>query len=170
MQHNKFFVTALIGLLICALSGCRNSDSRYSKVEGSITYNGAMVEGATVSFVAVDATGESASGTTDANGRYTLTSIQAKDGGRGALPGDYLVTVSKREMPPPDADQAAYDKGEITYDELQSRLAAKSGGSPSRGPAAKDLLPEKYRSATTSGFKAKVVKGKNEPINFELTD
>jgi len=171
MKHNNFFATALVGLLILVLTGCGNPDNRYSRIEGTITYNGAAVEGATVSFQAVDPAGESASGLTDANGRFTLTSVQAKDGGRGALPGDYLVTVSKREMPPPDPDQAAFDAGEITYDELQSRLAAKGAGSTVRdGPPSRDLLPAKYRSAATSGLKATVVSGRNAPVDFDLTD
>ena len=167
MMQYKFFATAL---LILVLTGCSNPDSRYSMVEGTIIYNGAPVEGATVNFQTVSPDGESASGRTDVNGKFTLTSVSAVDGGRGALPGDYQVIVTKREVAPPDPDQAAHDRGEIDYDELQSRMSRRNPYGSGGASPPKHLLPEKYATTATSGLSATVKAGKNDPFNFELVD
>jgi len=169
MQYNFFFAPFLSVLLVLVLMGCSNRDSRYSKVEGTVTYNGQPVEGGTVTFQTISPEGESASGLTDAEGKFTLTSVNAINGGRGALPGDYNVIVTKSEPPPPDPDQAAFNRGEIDYNELQSRLMRKGPGA--RGPSAKSLLPLKYsESGGSSGLTATVKRGKNEPFVFELVD
>jgi hypothetical protein len=169
MQHNPFFASFLSVLLILVLTGCGNRDSRYSRVEGTVTYNGQPVEGGTVNFQPILPEGESASGITDAGGKFTLTSVNAINGGRGALPGDYNVVLSKVEPPPPDPDQAAFDRGEIDYNELQNRLNRKGPGA--RGPSGKSLLPLKYSNpGGASGLTATVKRGKNEPFVFELVD
>jgi len=167
MQHKTFFAMSLIVVLF--LTGCKNPDSKYVKVEGTITYNGEAVEGATVVFMAVDPGNESGTGTTDAGGKYTLTSAGATSGGTGVQPGEYTVTVKKTlETRTPDPDEVLHEKGEITYDELQARMSRKglSGGTKVER---KELLPAKY-GQPSSGLKASVVKGKNPPFDFPLTD
>ena len=166
MQQKNFFAIFLTALFVLSLMGC-NPDSQYAKVEGTITYNGEPLEGATVSFQSTVAGGESASGVTDARGKYSVTSVYAVQGGAGVIPGDYTVTVSKRTRPV-DPDEEAYKKGEITYDELQKRNAAKPllvGAGRSE-----QLIPRKYTVASESGLKASVQKGKNPPFDFALTD
>jgi hypothetical protein len=169
MQHNSFFAPFLSVLLVLVLTGCSDRDHKYSKVEGTVTYNGLPVEGATVNFQPISPEGESASGITDVGGKFTLTSVNALNGGRGALPGDYNVVVSKRDPPPPDPDQAAFDRGEIDYNELQSRLNRKGPGMAR--PSSKSLLPLKYsKSGGDSVLTATVKQRKNEPFVFELVD
>jgi len=169
MQHNSFFAMALSALLVLGLVGCSDPDSRYSRVEGTVTYNGQLVDGATIRFQSVDPEGESASGTTDAGGKFTLTSTGAKDGGRGALPGEYTVLVIKYEQAPPDPDQEAHDRGEIDYNELQARQSRRPPGASS-GAVSKSLVPAKYGTPRTSDLTATVKPGKNEPFSFELVD
>ena len=152
MQHNQFFTIAFIGLFILVSIGCGNTDNRYAKVEGTISYKGGLVDGATVTFLPVAEGGEPASGKTDVNGRFSLTSAQAIEGGRGVLPGEYLVTVSKREPPPPIPEGAV------------------SSSSAPPAPRAKELLPAKYLQPGTSDLRATVNPGKNDPFNFELAD
>jgi hypothetical protein len=168
MHHKNFFVILLLGLFVTVLAGCGSPDSKYTKVEGTITYNGQPIEGATVTFAAADSTGESAAGITDADGKYTVTSSQALRGGAGVLPGEYVVLVSKRSAPPPDPNQAAFDRGDITYDELQKRKAMK--GPYASGARPKDELPAKYAQQNQTDLKAAVAKGKTSVHNFELTD
>ena len=165
MKQNHFFV-ALTGLVLLVFSGCSNPDSKYAMVEGTVTYNGVPLAEATVSFQATAMDGESASGTTDASGRFRLTSIGAVGSGRGALPGDYRVTVEKRELPPPDPDQVAYEQGDIDYSELQRRQSARSYASSA---APKSVIPEKYAAGSSYGLVATVTAGRNSP-KFELTD
>jgi len=169
MQYNNFFAAILAALFVTVLTGCSNPDSKYSYVQGTITYNGEAVAEASVSFQPVSPEGESASGVTDANGKFTLTSVGAVDGGRGAMPGEYRVVVTKWEPTPPDPDEEAHRRGEITYDQLQERLAVKASRGSS-GVVTKSLIPEKYRTASGSGLTATVVKGKNPPFEFNLTD
>ena len=167
MQHTKFFASALTALLVLVLAGCGNQDSRFSRVEGTVSYNGQPLEGAVVSFQPVSQDGVPASGMTDANGRFTLTSVGA-GGSTGVLPGEYVVTVTKRGALPPDPDQEAYDRGDITYDELQTRLSARD--SQARGVTPRSLIPERYSTGRTSDLAATVVSGRNSPFVFDLVD
>ncbi len=59
-------------------------------VKGTLTLDGQPVEGATVAFVPARQTDLAAAGTTDAQGRFTLTTLRAGD---GAVPGRYKVLV-----------------------------------------------------------------------------
>jgi len=171
MQHNSksIFTAVFISLFVFGLTGCSNPDSKYVKVEGAITYNGQTVEGATVINASGEPGGESASGTTDASGKYTLTSSGATNTFTGVLPGEYTVSVSKTlSTVTPDPDEEAEKKGDITYDELQKRLSAK-GGSTAKAEH-KDLLPKQYAQSSKTPLKATIEKGKVSTQNFELAD
>jgi hypothetical protein len=81
---------SVLGLFLGALvtgAGCSSS----GKVEGTVKYKGQPVEGAMVVVVKDDGS-PVAQGTTDASGKFKLTTPQGKD----AVPsGTYYVTVSK---------------------------------------------------------------------------
>ena len=172
MQHTRLFAAALTALFVLVLTGCSDPDKKYVKVEGTITYKGEPVAKATVKFQTTTPDGESASGMTDENGKYLLTSTQASGGQRGVLPGDYGVLVQKRESAPPDPDQEAFDREEIDYNELQARQARKAAEASKNPPPPppKSLIPEKYATPNTSVLKATVKPGKNDPFDFELVD
>jgi hypothetical protein len=82
---------ALLGLLLCPVllssAGCGNRS--VSKVEGVVTLDGAPLSGATVSFMPVGE-GRPASGLTDRDGNFRLSTFRTDD---GALAGDYRVIV-----------------------------------------------------------------------------
>jgi hypothetical protein len=86
---------ALCGLFLTALTlttfGCAKAN--LIKVEGVVTLDGKILPGATVSFMPVGA-GRPASGRTDRDGSFRLTTFQTDD---GALPGDYIVVVHIEE-------------------------------------------------------------------------
>ena len=166
MKHNQFFALTLLSLFCLGLVGCSDADARFARVEGTVTYNGNPVVGASVRFQSVDSDGESAVGTTDANGRFTLTSITAADGGRGALPGQYRVVITLLEPAPPCRHEAAYQAGEIDYSTFQQRLEASRGEVT---PPRRSLIPERYSRGSTSTLEATVVQGRNAPFNFDLT-
>jgi len=169
MQHNFRFTLVLVGLSVIVFSGCTNPDSKFVKVEGTITFNGEAVEGATVTFDPADSNGESATGTTDASGKYKLTSAGAKNTGSGALPGSYTVRVMKTQTTYIlDQDEEAYQRGDIDYDELQKRNAAKNRQDSGAKAERKELLPEVYSRASRTPLKATVEKGKTGPIDFDL--
>jgi len=170
VQHKLFFTIALVGLLMFAPIGCSNPDAKYTKVEGTITYKGQPVDGATVTFRPVDSTGEVAGGKTDASGKFTLSSSAATKEGTGALPGEYVVLVMKREAqfdPNAEArqrDEDAYARGEITNEQLDARNRTR----PALGPIS--VLPEKYNDPRAAVLKATVKQGKNDPFAFDLVD
>lgn len=130
------------GLLLGA--GCGGNDDgrpRRYPLTGVVTLGGEPVEGATVMFVAVDGKG-GAAGRTDAQGRYAATTFNPGD---GAVPGEYLVTVSKYEMPSEFPDEAEDSPGQD-----QEHL-----------PPPTNLVPAKYADVQTSGLTVSVVEGKN---------
>jgi hypothetical protein len=80
---------AVLGVL-----GCGGDGLKRVPVEGTVTAKGAPVGGATVSFLPADGTqGEGGIGTTDADGRFTLTG--SRRGDSGVVPGKYKVRVSR---------------------------------------------------------------------------
>lgn len=91
----------LPGMLACLLCGCGSDEPDYSAevvpVSGTIsTASGEPVAGAQVFFVPTGNTGRAAEGVTDEAGKYTLTT---QNGGPGAVPGEYNVSVSKFVTP-----------------------------------------------------------------------
>jgi len=86
----------VIGLM--ATSGCTSKPSGYpdtAQVEGTITLDGAPLEGAKVTFS--PAKGRASKGTTDAAGKYVLRYTGTID---GAMLGTHSVSVIK-EVPDP---------------------------------------------------------------------
>ena len=168
MQHNRFFTAAFISFFLLLSAGCSNSDARYVKVEGTITYKGQAIEGATVSFLPDASDGEPAAGLTDAEGKYTLTSSNAIGGGTGVLPGTYTVRVVKTQSTVTQDPDEAEQRGEIDYSELQRRLSAK-GGSATKVKH-EEMLPKKYSQPSTTPLKnVSVAKGAGT-LDFDLTD
>ena len=89
-----------LGLLLPALlltaAGC-GGQGRPVKVEGVVTLDGHPLPGATVTFAPdPPESGRAASGRTDADGSFRLTTFQSDD---GALPGEYKVIVVAGEVP-----------------------------------------------------------------------
>ena len=147
MQHKVYFATAiLLGFSILISVGCGNPDSRYIKVEGTVTYNGTVLEKAIVTFRPVESNGEAGTGATDAGGKYTLTSPNADGGGTGVLPGEYVVLIQKEEV------TNVFGTDPDGADETVIR---------------KHLLPEKYRK--DSPLKVTVSKSSRKH-DFDLTD
>jgi hypothetical protein len=72
-------------------------------VEGIVTLDGKPLPWATVTFVSAEEGRRPASGVTDADGAFELTTF---DTGDGALPGSYRVTINKAvDQPLPEEAQ-----------------------------------------------------------------
>src|SRR5437867_12591753 len=78
------FLAAVVGLVGCG------SPTKAVKVQGTVTLDGKPFPGATVTFTPVEATGKPASGRSESDGGFQLTTFKPDD---GALPGDYKVVV-----------------------------------------------------------------------------
>jgi len=152
----------LIGCLI--LGGCTGGAEGEAErpptipVSGTVTYKGQPVEGATVVFVPNLPQGKAASGKTDSNGAFAMTTFESED---GAVAGDYKVTVTKIK---PGTGGAVAD---VESDEYVD--PAMAGEKKPSGP--EHLLPEKYSKADSSGLTATVPSsGEVKDLKFDLVD
>ena len=86
------------GLMLLALAavGCGGKYSPVA-VEGTVTLDGQPLDGAMVSFLPQEGAGRAATGMTDADGTFQLTTFQEGD---GALPGTYRVIVTRTDAIP----------------------------------------------------------------------
>jgi len=136
------FSFGLVLIALAAVCGCAG-DGKISTniVEGTVTFNGQPLVGATVNFHPTDG-GHAAFGNTDAQGRYRLQTLLGRvDAGTTA--GEYTVTVSHFDNVP-TGRQVRGDDGEI-YDETISRPG----------------IPEVYMDRNRTPFTRTVVSGRN---------
>jgi hypothetical protein len=129
-------------LLIVGAFGCGGSASRPYPVSGQVTYRKKPLAEAVVTFhpKTSQPPGHPLSATTDAQGRFKLTTKTPND---GASPGDYTVTVVLREKRR-DGDEEVRN--------------------------GRNLLPSKYSEPGTSGLTATVKPQDNVLEPFALTD
>jgi hypothetical protein len=166
--HMRRFLQSSIPLLAAVLlsvTGCGDGTVKLGTVPvtGTVTQGGKPVEGAMVTF-SPDGRGHAAAGTTDASGKFSLTTQISGD---GAVPGTYKVMVSKFEqtaqpMTAEDDIDAAYAAAEAAGQDI----SASGAGRPAAGP--KNLVPDKYASPTTSGLTATVAETGENNFSFEL--
>ncbi len=107
---------------------------------GTVTLDGAPVEGAAVTFVP-NGKGTPAVATTDASGRYALKSFGTEE---GAVPGQYMITVTKGQYTEAAAAGGGGEEPPPGYD-------------PNSGTSeGTNTLPKKYESPQSSGLTAAV--------------
>jgi hypothetical protein len=140
-----------LGVLLLAVFavGCGGLKS----VEGTVTFEGKAVDGATVTFSSD--TGTPASGQTDSSGKFYLMSGNK----RGAAPGTYKVVISKTAAITVSTPTAK--PGTPEYTAMMKEAMSKMGKG---GP--KNELPAKYASSASTPLTATVPGG---PYTFELT-
>ena len=135
------------------LSGCGSAETDRPTtypVTGIVRYNGQPLAGAYVTFESTGAEAQTAYGTTNEQGEFTLTTSESGD---GAVPGPHRVIVQK----------------------LEAAAAGTSGDVPPGGPTApppkpKSLIPERYASVDSSGLTATVSADGDNEVVLELTD
>jgi len=131
----------MVAFVAVPMVGC-GGDGRPKRIEtsGIVTYRGAPVEGAQVMFTSPNA--RSATATTDAEGRFELTTFDTSD---GAVEGKHRVTITKTERVP--------------------------GADPNNPYAdTRHLLPTKYSNPAKTPLSATIVDGGETDLTFALTD
>lgn len=153
------FILALGALGLLCVSGCGEESDQVPvyKVSGTVTYNGEPIEGAQVVFIPVEQ-GPAATGTTDSDGKYQLTTYAAED---GAPAGEYKVKITKMSKPPLESGPSGPAGGEEGY---------APPGQEAMSWTPENLLPEKYAIPDQSGLTATVEANDNNTFAFELTD
>ncbi len=134
-------------LIVTQLMGCGDGQPATAPVTGVVNYQGTPVDGASVTFT--PANGRPATGQTNANGEFTLTTFKPND---GAIVDDHVVTIAKVESAPPST-------GEI------GREPPKTTTAPP-----KSLIPKKYADPNTSNLKETVSSPGPNEFTFDLSD
>jgi len=134
--------------VVCGLAlGC-GGNAKTAAVSGYVKYKGKAMAKANVSFTPVEGAGRAASGLTDSNGYYSLSSYGIND---GAEPGKYRVAIIARG---PDRPPKAGETG---------------SGMPGEMMPGDPVIPMKYFAPDSSGLTYEVKRGSN-PANFDLKD
>ncbi|MBT5017515.1 MAG: carboxypeptidase regulatory-like domain-containing protein [Planctomicrobium sp.] len=152
MNNVKSLILGLVatGGMLMGCSGDKSPDRpATTPTTGVVTYNGDPIEGATVTFKP-GAEGKAAFGKTDAEGKFAITTFE---GGDGAIPGSYTISVTKME----EIESNAVSMDDPNYDPTIEE------------PEPKNLLPEKYADATKSGLTA-TVGAEAGDVKLELAD
>ena len=142
------FLFLLVAVVSWVAAGCWGSDRpRVVAVSGTVLLGGEPVEEAGVTFTPTG--GRPATGRTDAQGRFSLTTF---DPGDGAIVGQHVVTIVKAETV------------EVTFDS-QAREPIETV----KRPPGK-LVPQRYGDPRQSRLSATVTADGNNDFRFELTE
>ena len=148
-----FSVSLWAAIMVSSLGCGRRPDGRPARVafQTRISIDGAPVDGAVVVLSPHGDGGGAASGITDPRGVVTFSTFESHD---GVIPGVYAVSIMKTLVP----DAPAISPDDPAYD------PAKAG----RAPKPKDLLPARYKDATTSGLSLSVDAATKTPLEIGL--
>ncbi len=149
-------VLALVGM---TLVGCGGSGLPTVPVTGQVLVDGQPMEGVSVVFNPVDAGGRAASGVTDAEGKFTLTT---EVNGDGALPGSYKVAVSKYLVADDDLPENVDPDDEASMDAIYGSLDT------SKDQENTPLIDPMYSNPDGSGLVADVKKDGENHFVFEV--
>lgn len=153
----------LFSICVFVISGCSDAPDRpaTAPVSGTVMYNGAAVEGASVAFWTPDAS-RAATGVTDAEGKFTLSMFEAND---GAVPGEHTITVTKVEAGAAGGDTSMEDA--LNDPAAMADMAAMGQGADA-GP--KSLVPAKYGDKASSPLKETVAPNTENSFVLQLVD
>jgi hypothetical protein len=153
MTERRYAPKRLLLVLLVGLSGC-GGQGKPVKVEGVVTLDGKAFPGATVTFLPAAGSGKSASGLSEEDGSFRLTTFKPDD---GALPGEYKIIVSFIE-----ADKAI-EKGDPMEMDDKSKMEFFSRMSPqgrakeeARQKKARKPIPEVYGDVNKTPLKCTV--------------
>jgi hypothetical protein len=157
--------------LTAMLCGCGEGTPKTFPVSGVVTLDDKPVPGATVTFIAETGNKNSAATTSDAQGKYTMSTFKQGD---GAVPGSYKIIVAKYQKgaeenpygdnhPPeveqtPEAISAAYGKG----------YSGPPKGNQAKAPKEWNDIPSKYGDMAKSGL-AFTVEAKPNTYDIKLS-
>ncbi len=150
-------VNCLLASLICGCGSGGGTRPPMGKVKGVVKYKGQPVSGAVVNLF-MEGAPRSASGTTDDNGNYKLTTFDTND---GAIVGTHKVTVVK-----PFAMPLGKEPTQLTADDLLK--ITKEGKLEEMKKPGGDL-PAKYADVKTSKLQLTIEAGENQK-DIELED
>jgi hypothetical protein len=146
--YTRLILIAGFGLFCLFGAGCGKSLHR---VEGTVTLDGAPVDGAMVTFNPTFEGGQSASGRTDSSGKFKLINPTSD---KGIMKGQYKVTITKGD---PVEDKLPTDAGDATksMEEYWKTHKGTAAGGPKKAPASivpKSILNVRYSKVDSTPF------------------
>ncbi|MCA9126674.1 MAG: carboxypeptidase regulatory-like domain-containing protein [Planctomycetales bacterium] len=154
----SYLSTSLLMGLLLLVSGCGPGGIGTVPVTGTVLVDGEPMEGVMVVFNPGDG-GRAASGRTDAQGVYTLTT---EVNGDGALPGSYQISVSKHEAEEDDLPKEVDPNDEASLDAIYSKVDAR------KTAKSKNLIEDMYSNYRGSGLTAEVKSGGENKFDFNV--
>ncbi len=163
----------LMILLVAAGCGGGGGNASLAPVTGQVIYKEQPVEGAQVTFVCATAA-RPATGVTDKEGRFQLTTFEFKD---GATIGPNVITVTKADpkaeaavvASPQEDDETRKDPTKLAMMPGKNRDIMKAkADKESKNP--KGLLPAKYGNPKSTTLKEEVTKAGPNKFVLQLTD
>lgn len=142
-------------LVIALLAGCGQGTALHRAI-GTVRYKGQPVEGAIVTFRCEEQS-KIATGTTDMEGRFELTTYSA---GKGAVAGKHKVTVTKFSAP----------AGVSTVSTMEEMVEAAHKPKSSSSDTPANQLPKRYEKPETSLLEFEVSSSGTNEFTIELTD
>jgi len=154
-------VFGVVCALLGAVGGCDMSVKPVA-TKGKVTFKGEALAGASVSFMPASEKGQIAAASTNNSGEFELTTT----GKPGAIPGDYLVAISKTESIAPASTPGA------KLEDMAKAYASKAKERTDvRAKQPKSLIPIKYADPKQSGLKATVTTDPAKNVfEFNLTE
>jgi hypothetical protein len=152
MRKTGIYCFCLFFTVTTMTVGCNEKISlKTDAVSGVITMDGSPLAGAIVTFSPTENTGHVASGVTDAGGKYVLQTLLG-DPDAGTTPGNYIVSVSKKENVPTGKQEMSASEGKMV--EIME---------------SKERVPAKFTGKKTSPLKAAVVSGEANSFDFDVS-
>lgn len=157
---SRYLSALCLFVALILVSGCGEGGGAATvKVKGVVMAGGKAVDGAVITFYSKSG-GEAASGRTDAEGKFQLTTRKPND---GAVPGDYIVTVAKAGS---EATVMSYDATQGGGMSPEYIASMKNAAKPPK--EVKGLLPAKYASVKESGLVRTVTASGPNEFDFDL--
>lgn len=150
-----------IGLCLVSLiafSGCGPAGIGTVPVTGTVLVDGKPIEGVTIVFNPGEG-GRAASGVTDAQGAYTLTT---EINGDGALPGSYQISVTKNEVEDDGLPKEVDPDSETSLDDIYGQLDT------SKEQKSNNLIADMYSNYMGSGLTAEVKSDEENVFDFDV--
>ncbi|MDR1964623.1 MAG: carboxypeptidase-like regulatory domain-containing protein [Planctomycetaceae bacterium] len=139
-------------LVFVIFTGCSHKGKLRGLVPccGTVTLDGTVVADAQVLFLPVQESLRVASGKTNAQGQFVLSSLTTND---GIMPGEYCVTIIRIEK----------------TGTVRKPVINEFGESVMPPPETRNVLPERYADKTTSDIKVTVPASGDKNIKIELS-
>lgn len=151
-----YFAKYLVLLTITAMAcGCGDGNPKTYPVSGTVTLDGKPVPKAMLLFTLEGSTNKASTTLSDDQGKYALSTFKQGD---GAVPGKYIVTVSKFQRGPEDSpyDDPPGQAVEQTPEAISEAYGKGYSGPPKAGqakaPKEWNDLPAKYANPALSGL------------------